>query len=433
MNEYNKLTDCGQVSLQYKEPKNLSKRISIHEKYSVNTQGLSNWLFENYNFSKNDKLLELGSGTGNLWKTSELVTDNLSELVLSDFSEGMVAELAKTYKGYKNIKTMAIDIQNIPFEAECFDKVIANFMLYHVQDIDLALQEVYRVLKPGGTFYCATAGSDHLIEINLWLKEFFQDMDVFNSSLLKFNLQNGYEQLRKHFNTIEILEYKDHLEISNPDDLIEYIFTLNEMMNIDETVKNSLKSFIKTKSDNRGIIKISKQSGTFIAKKAQVINIRIFEEKDKEDISKLIAYFREELSNLKGIRKEPDIGKAKEEIQDYINCKYPIFVAKNKDNLLIGYIICKVESEVVWAESLYVLPEYRRSGIASLLFNEAEKLAQKYGNDTVYNWVHPNNHSMIMFLDKKGYDVLNLIEIRKSWKGEINTRKIKVDDHEFKY
>ena len=345
----------------------------------------------------------------------------------------MVAELAKTYKGYKNIKTMAIDIQNIPFEAECFDKVIANFMLYHVQDIDLALQEVYRVLKPGGTFYCATAGSDHLIEINLWLKEFFQDMDVFNSSLLKFNLQNGYEQLRKHFNTIEILEYKDHLEISNPDDLIEYIFTLNEMMNIDETVKNSLKSFIKTKSDNRGIIKISKQSGTFIAKKAQVINIRIFEEKDNEDISKLIAYFREELSNLKGIRKEPDIGKAKEEIQDYINCKYPIFVAKNKDNLLIGYIICKVESEVVWAESLYVLPEYRRSGIASLLFNEAEKLAQKYGNDTVYNWVHPNNHSMIMFLDKKGYDVLNLIEIRKSWKGEINTRKIKVDDHEFKY
>ena len=102
MNEYNKLTDCGQVSLQYKEPKNLSKRISIHEKYSVNTQGLSNWLFENYDFLKNDKILELGSGTGNLWKNRELVTDNLSELVLSDFSEGMVAELAKTYKGYKN-------------------------------------------------------------------------------------------------------------------------------------------------------------------------------------------------------------------------------------------------------------------------------------------------------------------------------------------
>jgi len=162
-------------------------------------------------------------------------------------------------------------------------------------------------------------------------------------------------------------------------------------------------------------------------------SIRIFEEKDKADISHLIAYFRVELASLKDIKKEPDIFNAKEELQDYINRKYPIFVAVNKDNLLIGYIVCKVESEVVWAESLYVLPEYRRSGIASLLFNEVEKLAQKYGNDTVYNWVHPNNLSMIKFLEKNGYDVLNLIEIRKSRKGETNTKKIKVDKHEFKY
>lgn len=270
MNEYNKLTDSEQVCVQYKGIENLSKRISIHEKYSVNPLGLSNWFFENYDFQKNDKVLELGSGTGKLWNNRDLIIDNLSELVLSDFSHGMVAEFAKSYKGYKNIKTMIVDIQKIPFEADYFDKVIANFMLYHVPDIDLALREVYRVLKPGGTFYCATAGTNHLIEINLWLKEFFIETDVFNSSLLTFNLQNGYDQLRKYFNSIEILEYKDHLEISNPDDLIEYIFTLNEMMNIDETVKNSLKSFIKTKVDNRGIIKISKQSGTFIAKKGKL-------------------------------------------------------------------------------------------------------------------------------------------------------------------
>jgi len=164
-----------------------------------------------------------------------------------------------------------------------------------------------------------------------------------------------------------------------------------------------------------------------------MINIRIFEDKDKADILHLIALFRVELASLKEIKKEPDIVNAKEELQEYINCKYPIFVAENKDKSIIGYIVCKIESEVVWAESLYVLPEFRRTGIASLLFNEAEKLAQKFGNDTVYNWLHPNNHRMIKFLEKKGYDVLNLIEIRKAWKGETNLRRIKVDDHEFKY
>jgi len=162
-------------------------------------------------------------------------------------------------------------------------------------------------------------------------------------------------------------------------------------------------------------------------------NIRIFEDKDKADISQLIASFRVELASLKDIKKKPDIANAKEELQDYLNSKYPIFVAENKNNLIVGYIVCKIESEVVWAESLYVLPEYRRTRIASLLFNEAEKTAQKHGNDTVYNWVHPNNHRMIKFLDKKGYNVLNLIEIRKSRKGETNSGEIKVDTHEFKY
>ncbi len=117
---------------------------------------------------------------------------------------------------------------------------------------------------------------------------------------------------------------------------------------------------------------------------------------------------------------------AKEELQDYIDNKYPIFIVKDKENKVVGYLVCKVEEDIVWAESLYVLPEYRRrGGIASLLFNEAEKLAEKLGSDTVYNWVHPNNDRIIKFLEKRGYDVLNLIEIRKSWKDEINNQKNK--------
>ena len=124
---------------------------------------------------------------------------------------------------------------------------------------------------------------------------------------------------------------------------------------------------------------------------------------------------------------------AKEELQDYIDCEYPIFIAEDKENKVVGYLVCKVEKDIVWAESLYVLPEYRRGGIASLLFNEAEKLAKKFGEDMVYNWVHPNNSVIIKFLEKKGYDVLNLIEIRKPWKGETNKEKIKVDKHEFRY
>lgn len=161
--------------------------------------------------------------------------------------------------------------------------------------------------------------------------------------------------------------------------------------------------------------------------------IRTFKEKDKEVLMGLIANFRVDLANLKGSKKEPNIDMAREELQDYIDNKYPIFIAEDKENKLVGYLVCKVEEGIIWVESLYVLPEYRRRGVASLLFNEAEKLAERLGSDTLYNWVHPNNDRIIKFLRERGYDVLNLIEIRKPWKDETNKGKIKVDKHEFRY
>jgi len=55
------------------------------------------------------------------------------------------------------------------------------------------------------------------------------------------------------------------------------------------------------------------------------------------------------------------------------------------------------------------------------------------GGTTVFNWVHPNNDKMIKFLSKMGYNVLNLIEIRKPWKNEILTQKIRVENHDYNY
>jgi ribosomal protein S18 acetylase RimI-like enzyme len=95
--------------------------------------------------------------------------------------------------------------------------------------------------------------------------------------------------------------------------------------------------------------------------------------------------------------------------------------------------VCRIDDDVIWAESLYVKTEHRREGIASLLYREAEKIAEELGSDTVYNWVHPNNDRIINFLRKNGYDVLNLIEVRRPRKGEQTHKKIKVDKHEFNY
>ncbi len=80
-----------------------------------------------------------------------------------------------------------------------------------------------------------------------------------------------------------------------------------------------------------------------------------------------------------------------------------------------------------------MLPEYRRKGIGTALYEKAEEIAESLGSDTVYNWVHPNNDAIISFLKKRGYGVLNLIELRRKWKGEEPKMKIRVGRHEFDY
>ena len=149
-------------------------------------------------------------------------------------------------------------------------------------------------------------------------------------------------------------------------------------------------------------------------------------------LAKMVALFRVELRSYKGIISKPNIEAGREEMEEYLSAKFPVFAAI-VDGEYSGYAVCRVDSEVVWVESIFVKEEYRRYGIASALHSKAEEIATYYGDDTVYNYVHPNNHRMIEFLRKRGYTVLNLIEIRKPYKGEKLTQTITVGEHEFDY
>lgn len=161
--------------------------------------------------------------------------------------------------------------------------------------------------------------------------------------------------------------------------------------------------------------------------------IRLATKDDQDCVANLIAKFRVELKGLKGIKSTLKIDQAKEEFREYVESDFPIFIAEDEQKRLLGYLVCRVESGVVWVESLFVTPNSRRCGVASNLYQEAEKFAANLGEETVYNWVHPNNEKMIKFLANRDYNVLNLIEIRKSYKNEMFTEKIRIKNHEYYY
>lgn len=256
-----KMNDASVVRKQYATSDNLYTRMSIHDKYSTNKMGFGNWIFSNYRIDKGMKVLELGCGTGDMWKNRESIIRDCSKLILSDFSEGMIATTKENVGHYENVEYKVLDIQEIPYEDKTFDVVIANMMLYHVPDIERGLSEVQRVLKRDGSFYCATYGEHGITE---YLSKILAAYGVEDHLNKNFTLQNGYDILSKVFSKVEKLEYVDSLAVTNVDDMVDYIYSLSSMASLSDVPRDTIKEILMQHLNN-GILNVPKEYGMFIA------------------------------------------------------------------------------------------------------------------------------------------------------------------------
>ena len=76
-------------------------------------------------------------------------------LVGCDLSAGMIAEARAASAGLP-VHFFVADAQALPLPDASFDVVMARHMLYHVPDIDRAVAEAARLLRPGGRFLAVT-------------------------------------------------------------------------------------------------------------------------------------------------------------------------------------------------------------------------------------------------------------------------------------
>ena len=248
------------IENQYKTPQSLNTRISIHDKYSTNPQPFGDWILSHYEIQSGMKILELGCGTGSMWK-GKLHLLQGTTLILTDFSVGML-EAAKQNVTAETVTFRQVDIQNIPYPDASFDAVIANMMLYHVPDLHRGLAEVRRVLKTGGTFYCATYGIHGIME---YVADLLKDQNVTGSVSTAFTLQNGSDALSRHFAHVIRLDREDGLAVTSIEDFAGYIYSLSGLSNIASVPRNVLLAILESRMEN-GVLYVPKEYGMFVCR-----------------------------------------------------------------------------------------------------------------------------------------------------------------------
>jgi ubiquinone/menaquinone biosynthesis C-methylase UbiE len=101
-----------------------------------------------------DTVIDLGSGAGNDCFVARRATGEKGKVIGIDFTPAMI-EKARTNAeklSFHNVEFRQGDIENLPVSANMADVVVSNCVLNLVPNKAAVIQEIYRVLKPGGHF-----------------------------------------------------------------------------------------------------------------------------------------------------------------------------------------------------------------------------------------------------------------------------------------
>ena len=141
--------DPKTVRRQYASDVFLRIRQETHEQYTVPQVDFPAWVLSRVQWHGDEHILDIGSGSGNYFNALRRSWPDVTYHAI-DQSPGIL----RTHPAPK--KSVVADAQALPFVDGAFDVVMANHMLYHVPDIEQAILEGRRILKPDGVFMAAT-------------------------------------------------------------------------------------------------------------------------------------------------------------------------------------------------------------------------------------------------------------------------------------
>ncbi|MBR5943998.1 MAG: class I SAM-dependent methyltransferase [Lachnospiraceae bacterium] len=147
-----------------------------------------------------DEVLECACGTGAI---SVCIAGKCKNLIATDFAPGMLKRAKKKCRKYDNVTFNKADITNLKVKDSRFDKVVAGNVIHLLPEPRKALEELERVVKPGGKIIIPTYINMSKKSAGLAVKfvsflgaEFKKQFDL--DSYKQFFTDMGYKDIEYH-------------------------------------------------------------------------------------------------------------------------------------------------------------------------------------------------------------------------------------------
>ena len=121
---------------------------------------------------KGKKLIDVACGTGDLGK---LYLDSVGanqKILCVDPNKDMIKKGKSKLKKYKNIKWIIASAENLPIQDNSCDYYTISFGLRNTKNLNKALSEAYRILKPGGRYLCLEFSKIENSNLNSFYKNY---------------------------------------------------------------------------------------------------------------------------------------------------------------------------------------------------------------------------------------------------------------------
>ncbi|MFF4716542.1 class I SAM-dependent methyltransferase [Streptomyces eurythermus] len=212
----------------FNDTRMLDVKQDVHNRFRTSPTSMVDHMIANLRLTGTEDLLDLGCGNGFIL---EHLRPHLAQGTITglDIAPAVLEAARRRLQGTATpctwIEGSADELSML--DEDSFDRVMANYMIHYVPDLDRCFTEVRRVMRPGGIFHLTTDRPDSMLEMYdvhfTALKAMDAPRHLFKATPKgRLSLDNGTGILGRHFEHVGKVVWQDQLRFTDPEPFMRF-------------------------------------------------------------------------------------------------------------------------------------------------------------------------------------------------------------------